>query len=383
MEIAVADLRPGDRVAEYELVERAGAGGFCVVWRARRPGDARAGYALKLPAVERCIAHLRREAHVRGRIRDPQVVPVLEARLEHDPPFLVLPWVEGRPLPLPDAPPAPPAILGALELGLDLARVVARLHAGGIAHGDLKPGNVLVDAGGGCHLLDLGLTRAGRFARREGTLVPSIASVDGRSIAGTLDYMAPEVMNGAAPGRTADVHALGVILHHLLTGRPPAFGVSPRALNPYLPPGTVALLRAMLRSDPAERFPSAILVVPELEELVRAERRCLARPRGHERRRVLQRRLEGLRRARTLLAPVLLAALAAPFAATLAVAARHVSIAPDATTVLAGAAGLGALGLGLVALLLGVTTINARLLGVPARTYKNRPGHPIWSFMMR
>jgi hypothetical protein len=380
------DLQPGlvlgTEAAQYELVAPAGAGGFSEVWRARRVG---AGdlVALKVPRVPDLVEHLRREASLGARVSDPQVVPIIEAALEHDPPYLVMPWVEGPPIALDDRAPEPRDQLAALLVALDLARALERLHALGVAHGDLKPSNVLV-VDGQVRILDLGLGAVQVETRLERSLAQSVVSVDGRSIAGTLDYMAPELFSGAERPRgatpAADIYALGVLLHHQLTGRPPAFGVAPATLNAFLPPGTEELLRRMLRQDPAQRA-SARVVARALARLVADERRCLARRNGHQRRRVWTARMRTLQRGLRGLVTVVLAPLLGVGAAMLATrmpGALHVDVA-----VALAIASVPLTFFGLIPLTLGMTTINAWLLGVPERTYKERQGHPWWTFMMQ
>src|SRR5437660_1704375 len=100
------DLARGMFVGDYELLERAGAGGFSIVWKAKRPDDP-ALYAIKIPLVESFVEHLRREADLAGRLRHPRVVEILRVELAHDPPHLVMPWIDGRTLALPESAPPP------------------------------------------------------------------------------------------------------------------------------------------------------------------------------------------------------------------------------------------------------------------------------------
>ncbi len=374
------ELIPGQLLGDYELLGPAGAGGFSVVWQARRVGGEEL-VAIKVPQVEQLVEHLRQEATLTRRVDDPQVAPILEAHLDHDPPFLVLPWIGDGPLEPPREVPSPLVLAATLERVLDLTRVLARVHAKGVVHGDLKPGNVLLRPDGKVVLCDLGLARLQVKANLERSLAQSLVSVDGRSLAGTLDYMAPELFEGQEPSAASDLYALGVLLHHLLTGRPPAFGVSAEEVNPYLTPGAEGLLRWLLQPDPARRPASAEQVARVLARLLRAEERCLARRNGHERRRVFERRMRVLRRgARALLVAV------AGAAALLALGWTALAIGTEAgpfgrvrtlifLTVLNPIAWVG--------LVLGITTINAWIAGVPDGVYKKRPGHPIWSFMMQ
>jgi serine/threonine protein kinase len=363
-------------VGDYRLLEQVGAGGFSIVWKARHDETGQI-VAVKLPRVPEFVAHLTREALVSARVHDPQVVGLLEVHLDHDPPFLVTPFIEGRDLPLPETVPPPEEIVTALRRFRRIAEVVARLHDAGVVHGDLKPGNLRFDQAGVCHVLDLGLARHQVTVRQASTLRASIVSVTGEKIAGTLEYMAPEVMSGGRPDRAADVYALGVLLHAMLCGRPPAFGVSPADLNPFLPPGTTDFLRQVLDHDPERRLPIAGALLPAVDEFIAAEERCLRRRNGHARRRVFQTRMRTLGRGiRMLLTGLLLVPLAFAWPVLKVVASESKdTIVPVVI--------LGLVPISILAFLLAATTINAWIMGIPEKTYKNRRNHPWWTFMMQ
>lgn len=366
----------GQIFGNYRLVEPVGAGGFSIVWRARHvdTGDT---VALKLPRVPEFITHLKREALIASRFQDPQVVGILQVFLDHDPPFLVMPFVPGSNLELPDRPPAPEEIVGSLRRFRRIAEVVARLHDAGIVHGDLKPGNIRFDTGNLCFLLDLGLARHQVSVRQNSTLRASVVSVTGEKIAGTLEFMAPEVMSGGRPDRAADVYALGVLLHTMLCGRPPAFGISPAELNPYLPPGATDFLRQALHLDPERRLDSAGSLLPAVDEFISAEERCLRRRNGHARRLVFHRRMRTLARGIKVLGWAALLVLFVAFGLPLLSKLR---LPLDVTLGIGIPAALIA---GSIGFLLAVTTLNAWILGIPERTYKNRSGHSWWTFMMQ
>lgn len=290
------DFAPGQRVDGYELIEPIGAGGFSVVWKARRLRDGQP-FALKFPLIDEFLAHLRAEAWLAQEHELPAaVVPLLEIRLDRTPAYLRMPWIDGASLAIPRRRAQPHEIVEALARVLELASIASELHQRGVVHGDLKPHNVLVDLDGRCRLLDLGLARVQVRTRQQRSLAQSLVSVAGVSIAGTLEYMAPEVQAGGAPGPPADVYSLGVILHQLLTGRSPAFGVDPRELAPSLPPTIDRLFQRMLHHDPRQRFADAGDLAAVLADYLVAERRCLARWHGHQRRAVRAARLATLRR---------------------------------------------------------------------------------------
>ncbi|KAF0240835.1 MAG: serine/threonine protein kinase [Planctomycetota bacterium] len=373
---------PGHILGGYELLDQIGAGGFSIVMRARHvaSGDI---VALKLPRVPAFIAHLKREALMAARIQDPQVVAIREVCLDQDPPFLAMPYIAGANLDLPAEAPPPGEIVLAFTCFRQVVDVVARLHAAGITHGDLKPGNIRIDEAGKCHILDLGVARQQVAARQLSTLRASVVSVTGEKIAGTLEFMAPEVMSGAPPEMAADVYALGVILHQLLCGRPPAFGVTPAALNPYLPPGTSDFLRHLLHHDPKRRITDARGLPPVVDGFIFAEKRCLARRNGHARRLVFVERMRtlvrGLRALTVASAMVVLVLLAIRFLG--GGPGRHAY--QPVYLGIVDVAAIACVPLGFICMLLAMTTINAWYMGIPEKTYKNRRGHPLWTFMMQ
>jgi hypothetical protein len=368
----------GESFGRYRLLDFVGAGGFSIVWRAEQV-DTGEVVALKLPRVPEFIRHLQREALIASRLQDRQVVGITEVCLDHDPPFLVMPFVPGSNLELPDKPPAPQEIEQALRRFRQIVEVVARLHDAEVVHGDLKPANIRFSPEGVCHVLDLGLARHQVSVRQNSTLRASVVSVTGEKIAGTLEFMAPEVMSGARPEKAADVYALGVILHTMLCGRPPAFGISSAELNPYLPPGMTDFLRQALHISPRSRPASAGALLPALDSFIHAEQRCLRRRNGHARRLVFQRRMATLARGIKVVAWIALVGLMLmtgwswlgeiEWRSSLGVAAVYTIIV--------------ALFVGCIGFLLAVTTLNAWILGIPEKTYKQRSGHPWWTFMMQ
>src|SRR5262249_777456 len=137
------------------------------------------------------------------------------------------------------------------------------------------------------------------------------------------------------------------------------------------------LLRSMLHHDP-ERRAGIDEVVRALEGLRYAERRCLARRNGHERRRVFQARMTTLKRGlRGLALGVAVAALLVGlfFLSLWGLPSNAEPVLFVVCMLLFFAS--------MVPLVMAMTTINAWILGIPEKTYKNRRGHPLWSFMMQ
>lgn len=157
-----------------------------------------------------------REARLTAKVDHPGVVKVLGSDMAGDRPYLVLEFVSGQTLrqrlhagPLP--------VVEAARLAAAIADVLAAAHAHGVLHRDVKPDNVMVTAAGEVRVLDFGIAKA------LGDDAPLTRTGE---IVGTPEYMAPEqLLEGpeATDPRT-DVHALGVLLYELLTGRSPFRG---------------------------------------------------------------------------------------------------------------------------------------------------------------
>lgn len=176
----------------------------------------------------------------------------------------------------------------ALNLLRQLLGGLAALHARGLVHRDVKPGNVLFDAAGRAVLVDFGLLAPIRGAREPAPadlpLAPALGagSSRGGAIAGTAAYMAPEQAEGESVDARADLYSLGVMVFELLTGRLPYVSEDPLALAelhaqaplPTLPARLAwlqPLIDGLLAKRPDERIASAREVSELIEALVLAE----------------------------------------------------------------------------------------------------------------
>ena len=260
----LAGVVAGSRVAGYLLEEQVGAGGIAVVFRAR---DERLGrlVALKiLPPGLAADAEFRqrflRESRAAAAVDDPHIIPVFEAGEAGGVLFIAMRYVPGgdvrrlvqREGPLPAGRAA--AIISAVASALDAA------HAAGLVHRDVKPANMLLDARAGrpdhVYLSDFGLSKAGAVGlTRPGQFL------------GTLDYVAPEQLEGGEVAGRADQYALGCSAFELLVGAPPFrrdqpsvvmyAQVSPpllTSLRPDLPPAVDAVLARALAQAAGDRY---------------------------------------------------------------------------------------------------------------------------------
>jgi serine/threonine protein phosphatase PrpC len=217
--------------------------------------------ALKFPkpqiaSVEAYHAAFVREAWVGARVHNPWVGRVIElAPGRQTCLYTVMPLYQGELL---ETRLSRSPALGLEEgrnIAVKLARAVATLHRAGIIHRDIKPDNVILEAGGSLKLIDLGVVR-----------VPGLEEFPPENIPGTPAYMAREMFEGEAGNEATDIYALGVTMFRAFTGEFPYGNLDatspprrdrPRdfsALRPDLPAWVQAALARAIAADPAKRF---------------------------------------------------------------------------------------------------------------------------------
>jgi serine/threonine protein kinase len=264
------DLADGDEFAGYRIERTLGRGGMGILYLALEPGLERR-VALKLIAPEAAAEEVfsRRfaeESRVAASIEHPHVVPIYAAGEERGVPYIAMRYVSGSDLGrrLAREGRLPPNV--AVNLIAQVGNGLDAIHAAGLIHRDVKPANVLLSGATGedhAYITDFGVAR--NVASESGL------TQTGRFV-GTLDYVAPEQISGAAVDARADVYALGCLLFKLLTGEVP-FPRDGEAARLYAhlndpPPApslhatevSMALDDVVVRAlskEPGERYPSA------------------------------------------------------------------------------------------------------------------------------
>jgi serine/threonine-protein kinase len=247
-------LSPGSTFAGYEIESVVGAGGIGILYRARQVRLDRP-VALKLvePEVARdpvIRERLRREARMVAALDHPNVVPLYAAGEEGGTVYIVTRWVEGTELGTMihgDGPLEPGA---AARTAAQIAAALEIAHEKGLVHRDVKPSNVILTSEGHVYLTDFGLAKRAETAA-------GLTAVD--QMRGTVDYVAPEQIEGSEPDARGDVYALGCVLFEMLTGEPPFAGEK----------GGMAKMWAHINAEPPsvrERRPD---VPPALEDVIR------------------------------------------------------------------------------------------------------------------
>ncbi|HEU5162682.1 MAG TPA: serine/threonine-protein kinase, partial [Thermoanaerobaculia bacterium] len=212
-------LRRGTRLGPYEIVEPLGAGGMGEVYLARDTRLSR-NVAIKiLPADLEGDARFRlrfeREARAISALNHPHICTLHDVRSENGLEYLVMEYCEGRTL-ADRLARGPMPVEQVLEIGAQIADALGRAHRTGIIHRDLKPSNVMLTQTG-AKVLDFGLAKQTRVDAA-GTDTASLDASGGETLAGTLGYIAPEVLAGGEADRRSDIFALGAVLFEMATG---------------------------------------------------------------------------------------------------------------------------------------------------------------------
>jgi serine/threonine protein kinase len=255
-------LAPSDpqQIGRYELVARLGQGGMGIVYLGR-------DYAGRSVAVKVLRSELSHDDEFRGRFRSEvnrarEVPPfctaeMIDADLDHLPPYLVVEYVDGPTLTtvIKDRGGLRGSELHSVAVGIAIA--LTAIHGAGVIHRDLKPGNVLL-AVGGVKVIDFGIARPAEMTSHH-------TRTD--QMVGTVAYMAPERFE-SAPGQgadlaAADIFSWGAVVMYAATGRTPFAGDSPSATAMRiltqppdltgLEPRLLPLVTRALDKDPARR----------------------------------------------------------------------------------------------------------------------------------
>ncbi|MCC7055200.1 MAG: protein kinase [Gemmatimonadaceae bacterium] len=220
-------MEPGAVLANrYRIESVIGSGGLGIVYRAhdRVVGESVAVKVLRpevLALDAAAPARLAEELRIARRISHRNVVRVHDIGEADGITFLTMELVEGVSLQtlITTHGALPPAAV--TSLARQLSRALAVMHADGVAHGDLKPANLLLAPGGVLKVSDFGIARVARGVNGMTTRGSEAVGHLAGAVIGTPEYMAPEQLIGGAPTPASDIYAAGVVLHECLHGTTP------------------------------------------------------------------------------------------------------------------------------------------------------------------
>jgi Tol biopolymer transport system component/predicted Ser/Thr protein kinase len=282
-------LPAGMRLGPYEILSPLGAGGMGEVYKARDTRLDRTVAIKVLPPHLSASAESRqrfeREAKTISQLSHPHICALYDVGNQDGVEYLVMEYLEGEtladrlargPLPLEQM----------LRYGIEIADALDKANRQGIVHRDLKPGNVMLTKSG-VKLLDFGLAKAMAPAS-DAVALSSLPTREKEltaegTILGTVQYMAPEQLEGKQADARTDIFALGAVLYEMATGKKAFSGATQASListilrddpqpvsqvQPMSPPALDRVVKTCLAKDPEERWQSAGDVAKELKWIV-------------------------------------------------------------------------------------------------------------------
>jgi len=294
----------GQKLGRYQVQILLGSGGMGDVYRAR---DTRLNRIVAIKVLPRHLLErsdlrqrFEREARAVASLNHPHICALYDIGQEGQTDFLVMEYLDGETLsqhlkkgPLPTE--------EVLRYSIEIAVALENAHRQGVIHRDLKPGNIMLTETG-AKLLDFGLAKQSPPPLTRGTF-RGVSATESKSlteegmILGTLEYMAPEQLEGKEADARTDIFALGVVIYEMATGQkafegdskasliakiltfqPPAIGT----IQPVSPPELDAVVQKCLAKKPEERWQTAATVVSELQQVAETVLQRLKEKKGQE-----------------------------------------------------------------------------------------------------
>ena len=276
------DVLTGQTLGHYRIIERIGAGGMGEVYRAHDEHlDREVAIKVLPPSVlsdESVRKRFHKEALALSKLNHPNIATIHDFDTQQGVDFLVMEYIPGTTLSdkLANGPLSEKEVV---SLGTQLAEGLCAAHEHGVIHRDLKPRNLRLTSDRRLKILDFGLAKLQLPVTAS---APTASFSETHSMAGTLPYMAPEQLLGENIDPRTDIHAAGLVLYEMATGRPAFAGlesgqlmgaivhrspIAPRQLNSKLTGEFEWILQKCLEKDPENRYQSAKELAVDLRRL--------------------------------------------------------------------------------------------------------------------
>jgi serine/threonine protein kinase/tetratricopeptide (TPR) repeat protein len=278
-------------ISHFRIIERLGAGGMGVVYKAV---DTRLNRAVALKFLPdnmlqdaQALERFRREARAASALNHPGICTIYDIGEQHGRGFIAMEFIDGETLRSHIHGTALP-LEETLKLGIQIADALDAAHAQGIIHRDIKPANIFVTKRGQAKVLDFGLAKlvpkgVAPTGADFGGEVPGSSSIVG-IISGTPSYMSPEQVRGDNLDQRTDIFSLGLLLYEMATGRQAFSGgtggriieavltrspVPARSINPDISPRLEQIINKALLKDRDQRYQHAADIRADLQRLER------------------------------------------------------------------------------------------------------------------